>query len=64
MFFLGFLSGIVFCVLMAIMQFRYEPDFKRAEQKIKNISSQKGAILEDEQEKAIIVERILKEHEL
>jgi hypothetical protein len=49
---------------VAIMQFHYEPDFKRAEQKIKNISSQKGAILEDEQEKAIIVERILKEHEL
>jgi len=60
MFFIGFLSGIVFCILAAIIQFRYEPNIERAIDQVQRITRQHGEILEDQHEKAEIISGMLK----
>lgn len=64
MFFLGFLSGIVFCVLAAIIQFRYEPKIERTIEQIHKVTREKGAILEDPKEKAEILSSMLGEDDV
>lgn len=64
MFFLGFLSGIVFCVLAAIIQFRYEPKIERTIEQIHKVTGEKGAILEDQKEKAEILSSMLGEDDV
>jgi len=64
MFFLGFLSGIVFCVLMAIIQFRYEPRIERTFERVHSVAREKGEILEDLSEKAEILSNMLKQDDV
>lgn len=64
MFFLGFIAGIVFCVLAAIVQFRYESQINREIQKVKNTTKEKGIIIEDQEEKAMKIQELLNSEEL
>lgn len=64
LFFLGFLSGIVFCVLAAIVQFRYEPKIERTIERVRSVTREKGEILEDPKEKAEILSSMFNEDDV